>query len=137
MCKGRRAAQAGARGGRRHLRLRRALRRLPGLAQAEAKAADDERVERKSRYIESLIAKQKEREREQDIIYERRLLKEREKEDHLYGDKEKFVTAAYRKKLEEDRKWLEEEKIADAREAADDVTKKGDLSGFYHNLMSA
>ena len=79
------------------------------------KAADDERVERKSRYIESLIAKQKEREREQDIIYERRLLKEREKEDHLYGDKEKFVTAAYRKKLEEDRKWLEEEKIADAR----------------------
>ena len=100
------------------------------------KAADDERVERKSRYIESLIAKQKEREREQDIIYERRLLKEREKEDHLYGDKEKFVTAAYRKKLEEDRKWLEEEKIADAREAADDVTKKGDLSGFYHNLMS-
>jgi len=122
------------------------------------RAADDERVERKSRYIESLIAKQKEREREQDIIYERRLLKEREKEDHLYGDKEKFVTAAYRKKLEEDRKWLEEEKIADAREAADDVTKKGDLSGefilifvtlmgnqtdvvflctgFYHNLMS-
>ena len=95
------------------------------------RAADDERVERKSRYIESLIAKQKEREREQDIIYERRLLKEREKEDHLYGDKEKFVTAAYRKKLEEDRKWLEEEKIADAREAADDVTKKGDLSGEF------
>ena len=100
------------------------------------KAADDERINRKSRYIESLIAKQKEREREQDIIYERRLLKEREKEDHLYGDKDKFVTAAYRKKLEEDRKWLEEEKIADAREAADDVTKKGDLSGFYHNLLS-
>ena len=95
------------------------------------RAADDERVERKSRYIESLIAKQKEREREQDIIYERRLLKEREKEDHLYGDKEKFVTAAYRKKLEEDRKWLEEEKIADAREAADDVTKKGDPSGEF------
>ena len=45
------------------------------------KAADDERINRKSRYIESLIAKQKEREREQDIIYERRLLKEREKED--------------------------------------------------------
>lgn len=63
-------------------------------------------------------------------------MKEREKEDHLYGDKDKFITAAYRKKLEEDRKWLEEEKIADAREAADDVTKKGDLSGFYHNLLS-
>ena len=45
-------------------------------------------------------------------------------------------TASYRKKLEEDRKWLEEEKITDAKEAADDVAKKGDLSGFYHNLMS-
>ena len=93
-------------------------------------------MERKSRYIESLMAKQKERDREQDIIYERRLLKERVKEDHLYGDKDKFVTASYRKKLEEDRKWLEEEKITDAKEAAEDVAKKGDLSGFYHNLMS-
>jgi len=102
----------------------------------KVKDQDEERVERKSRYIESLMAKQKERDREQDIIYERRLLKERVKEDHLYGDKDKFVTASYRKKLEEDRKWLEEEKIADAKEAAEDVAKKGDLSGFYHNLMS-
>lgn len=30
-------------------------------------------------------------------------MKEREKEDHLFGDKEKFVTAAYKKKLEEAR----------------------------------
>lgn len=102
----------------------------------KVKDQDEERVERKSRYIESLMAKQKERDREQDIIYERRLLKERVKEDHLYGDKDKFVTASYRKKLEEDRKWLEEEKITDAKEAAEDVAKKGDLSGFYHNLMS-
>ena len=102
----------------------------------KVKDQDEERVERKSRYIESFMAKQKERDREQDIIYERRLLKERVKEDHLYGDKDKFVTASYRKKLEEDRKWLEEEKIADAKEAAEDVAKKGDLSGFYHNLMS-
>jgi coiled-coil domain-containing protein 55 len=102
----------------------------------KVKSQDEERVERKSRYIESLMAKQKERDREQDIIYERRLLKERMKEDHLYGDKDKFVTASYRKKLEEDRKWLEEEKITDAKEAAEDVAKKGDLSGFYHNLMS-
>jgi coiled-coil domain-containing protein 55 len=98
--------------------------------------ADEERTERKSRYIQSLIEKQKEREREDAIVYERRLLKERQKEDHLYGDKEKFVTAAYKKKLEEDAKWLAQEKIDDAREAADDVSKKTDLSGFYFNLMS-
>ena len=98
--------------------------------------ADEERTERKSRYIQSLIEKQKEREREDAIVYERRLLKERQKEDHLYGDKEKFVTAAYKKKLEEDAKWLAQEKIDDARETADDVSQKTDLSRFYFNLMS-
>lgn len=41
---------------------------------------------------------------------ERQLAKERAAEDHLYGDKERFVTSAYRKKLAEDAKWLEEEK---------------------------
>jgi hypothetical protein len=54
--------------------------------------------------------KAEERKREQSILYERQLAKERAAEDHLFGDKERFVTAAYRKKLEEDRKWLEEEK---------------------------
>lgn len=34
----------------------------------------------------------------------RRMLKERQKEDSMYGDKEKFVTAAYKKKLEEARR---------------------------------
>ena len=34
----------------------------------------------------------------------RRQIKERSKEDHLYGDKEKFVTAAYKKKLQEARR---------------------------------
>lgn len=31
-------------------------------------------------------------------------------EDHLFGDKEKFVTAAYRAKLAERQAWLEERK---------------------------
>lgn len=35
-------------------------------------------------------------------------MKERQKEDALYEGKEKFVTAAYKRKLEADRKWLEE-----------------------------
>ena len=40
-----------------------------------------------------------------------RLAKERSAEDHLFGDKEKFVTAAYKKKLEEEKQWLAEEKV--------------------------
>ena len=58
----------------------------------------------------SRAAKTEERKREQDILYERQLVRERAAEDHLYGDKERFVTAAYLAKLEEDRKWEEEER---------------------------
>jgi hypothetical protein len=38
-------------------------------------------------------------------------LKERQKEDHEYGDSEKFITSAYRKKLEEDKKWQESQAL--------------------------
>lgn len=103
---------------------------------AKLDAADAERVERKSRYIETLIAKQKERAREEAIVYERRLLRERQKEDHLYADKEKFVTASYRAKLEADAKWLAEDRARDDAEAAEDVTKRGDMSDFHRNLMT-
>jgi coiled-coil domain-containing protein 55 len=95
-----------------------------------------ERARGPSRYIGSLMAKAKEREREADVVFERRTLKERAKEDHLFGDKEKFVTAAYKAKLAQDALFLEEEKAKDAAEAAADVTKRRDLSGFYANLLT-
>ena len=60
-----------------------------------------------------------------------RLLKERKAEDHLFGDKDKFVTAAYKKKLEEDQKWLAEEKIREARDAKNDALKAGHMGNFY------
>jgi len=103
---------------------------------ARVKALDDERVERKSRYIGDLIAKAEARKVENDISYERRLLKERLKDDHLYGDKEKFVTTAYREKLKEDAKWLAKEKITDKVEEEEDVARRGDMTAFYSNLMN-
>ena len=60
-----------------------------------------------------------------------RLVKEREVEDHLFGDKEKFVTAAYKKKLQEDQQWLAEEKVREAKEAEYDVVKTGHMGNFY------
>lgn len=60
-----------------------------------------------------------------------RLLRERKAEDHLFGDKDKFVTAAYKKKLEEDKKWLEEEAVREKKEAEDDVRKRGHMGDFY------
>ena len=52
----------------------------------------------------------KAREIEKDRIYERKLLKERKQEDDLFGDKEKFVTGAYREKLAQEAKWEYEDK---------------------------
>ena len=42
---------------------------------------------------------------EQERYYERRLLKERKEEDEQYGDKEKFVTKAYKEKLQAMKRW--------------------------------
>lgn len=125
----------------------------------------EEKLARKSRYIEGLLDKAKEREREQDIVYERkcaapthgrtqtqaaqeccqvaeasfidftlllrRLAKEREAEDHLFGDKDKFLTAAYKRKLQEDQKWLAEERLREAAEKRDSVVSRGHMGDFY------
>ncbi|KAG2674361.1 hypothetical protein I3760_13G130300 [Carya illinoinensis] len=93
-----------------------------------------DREERKSRYIQLLKEKTKEREQYREIVFERKIAKERNKDDHLYADKDKFVTLAYKKKLAEQAKWMEEERKRELREAKEDVTKKSDLSEFYFNL---
>jgi coiled-coil domain-containing protein 55 len=97
---------------------------------------DGEKIERKSRYIAQLKEAADFRKREQDVTYERRLMKEREKEDELYGDKEKFITSAYRKKLEEDEKWKKEELEREQREKEREVQGKSDMTSFYANLMN-
>ncbi|KAI3412486.1 DUF2040 domain-containing protein [Psidium guajava] len=93
-----------------------------------------EREERKPKYIQNLLKKAEKRQREQEIVYERKLAKERSKDDHLFADKDKFVTSAYKKKLAEQAKWMEEERLRQIREEKDDVIKKKDLSDFYFNL---
>ncbi|XP_068331762.1 uncharacterized protein [Pyrus communis] len=94
-----------------------------------------DRQERMARYIPGIQRKAEERKREQEIIYERKLQKERNQEDHLYADKERFVTGAYKKKLAEQAKWAEEDRLRQLREEKDDVTKKKDLTDFYFNLQ--
>lgn len=94
-----------------------------------------DREERKPKYIQNLIKKVKEREQYRDVVYERKLAKERSKDDHLYADKDKFVTEAYRKKLAEREKQMELERLREVQEEKDDVTKKKDfLLDFYSNL---
>ena len=85
-----------------------------------------DKIARQSKYIASLKEQAERRKREADVAFERRTLKERQQEDHLFEDKEKFVTAAYRRKLEEDKKWQEAEKARCGRgRATRAVTPEG------------
>ena len=89
--------------------------------------ADDEKgkgaqhapaVPRESRYISGMLATAKRRAADGDLAHERRARKEARLDDAEFGDKERFVTASYRKKLEEEKKWLADEAAAEARNAA-------------------
>ena len=88
-----------------------------------------------SRYIGSIMEAHKVREIENDKLYEKRLHKEAQADAHLYGDKEKFITAAYRQKLEARAAYEEEERRRAKREIEEDVTKRGGLMHFHRNLL--
>ena len=92
-------------------------------------------VDRKPKYISNLLKQAEIRNQEEERRKERKVQKEREEEGDEFADKEKFVTSAYRKKMEEMQKLDEEEKKKEAMEQMLDVTKQKDMSGFYRHLF--
>ena len=90
--------------------------------------------DRKPRYITHLLKEAEKRVKENERRIERQVQKEREAEGEEFADKEKFVTSAYRKKMEELQKLDEEDKRREAIENMLDVTKQKDMSGFYRHL---
>lgn len=91
---------------------------------------------RPSRYIGELLQSAQGRKLDRDMAFERKIAREQQQEEEqnmeLRG-KERFVTAAYKRKLEERKLWQAEQ---DKRhEQEDDVTQKGDsMASFYGNL---
>merc|ERR1712083_788739 len=98
------------------------------------KEASKKEVDRKPKYIKQLLKTADVRKKEHERRVERQVQKEREEEGEEFKDKESFVTSAFRKKMEEMAKEEEEEKRQDAIEAALDVRKQGDMSGFYRHI---
>lgn len=93
--------------------------------------------EKKSRYIGDLLKAAKQRERERDVIHERKVAKEQAQEEAEYKGKDKFVTKAYKQKLAERELWAQEEEEKRRQEEENDVTKKtgdGAFASFYGNL---
>ena len=98
--------------------------------------AKPQQEKKKSQYIETLLKKAQFREKEKERITESVERKAIEKEEDLYAGKEKFLTKEYKKKLLEDQKWDEEMRKRELEEAKNDVTKQGDMSGFYRGLLT-
>ncbi|KAK9955660.1 hypothetical protein ABG768_015519 [Culter alburnus] len=93
-------------------------------------------TDKKPKYINQLLRAVEERKKEQERRDERKIQKEREAEGEKFADKEAFVTSAYRQKLKERQEELEREKREAELEAALDVKKQKDLSGFYRHLLN-
>lgn len=99
----------------------------------EAKKAKSTEV-RQAKYINKLLVAAEKRKAEYETRVERKVQKEREAEGDKYKDKEVFVTAAYRQKLEAMKKAAEEAQREEYLENIGDVRKQKDLSGFYRHM---
>ncbi|RXM92597.1 Nuclear speckle splicing regulatory protein 1, partial [Acipenser ruthenus] len=93
-------------------------------------------ADKKPKYIANLLRAVELRKKEQDRRNERKIQLEREAEGEQFQDKEAFVTSAYRSKLLETQEEEESERREAAIEAALDVKKQEDLSGFYRHLLN-
>jgi coiled-coil domain-containing protein 55 len=110
---------------------------VKGSSSSRREQQDAAGSERKSRYIGDLMKNAEKRKIERDIIYERKVAREQEAEENLDPEcrgKERFVTAAYKRKLEERKVWQQEEERQQKQEEDNDVTKQSHgVAAFYGN----
>lgn len=116
-----------------------AFDKIQGDRQAAAEAHQTKNQDRSSRYVRDLLQAAGKRKRERDIIYDRKMTRQQAEEDAKadYRDKEKFVTAAYKKRLLEQELWQAKEAERERDEAANDVTKRTGgqaMTSFYGNM---
>lgn len=90
-------------------------------------------AERKPKYMDNLLAAAEVRKRDQLRAKDKQLQREREAEGDEFGDKEKFVTGAYKEQQEEVRRMEEEEKRREEEEAR---KRRGHgMQGFYRSVL--
>ena len=108
-----------------------------------ASSSQQQQQQSGSRYIGELLQAAERRQRERDVVHERRVAREQAAEeaaDPSLRGKEMFVTAAYKKQLEERKLWQAREKQEERRaeeEASNVTTRRGHQDGmanFYSNL---
>lgn len=107
-----------------------AIHARDAIRRAERRKAAEER---KSQYIEGLMASAETRKQSLQRAKEKMLQREREAEGDEFADKEKFVTEAYRKQQEENRKLEEAEKKREEEE--EEKRRKMGATGFYKHVL--
>ncbi|KAI4212123.1 MAG: hypothetical protein LQ351_005153 [Letrouitia transgressa] len=90
---------------------------------------------RKARYMNDLLAAAEIRKRDQLRAKEKMLAKEREAEGDEFADKEKFVTAAYKRQQEEMRKAEAEEAIREKEAEERQRREGGGMKQFYKGML--
>jgi hypothetical protein len=68
------------------------------------KVADARVTERRAQYVPQMLKIAQRRELDSERVYERKLIRELKADEHEFPDKEKLITAGYKKKLEERRR---------------------------------
>ncbi|KAK8050572.1 hypothetical protein PG994_012302 [Apiospora phragmitis] len=96
--------------------------------------AAPEDVDRRPKYMKSLLQSAAVRRRDALIAEEKKVAREREGEGEEYADKEKFVTEAYKKQQEENRRIEAEERQKEEEEAK--KNKGGGMTAFYKDLLN-
>ncbi|CAG8983947.1 hypothetical protein HYALB_00008807 [Hymenoscyphus albidus] len=97
------------------------------------KNVTQEDKERKPKYMSNLLAAAAVRKRDATIAEEKKLARDREAEGDEFADKEKFVTSAYKKQQEENRRLEAEEKIREEQELK--KNKGAGMTNFYKNML--
>lgn len=108
---------------------------------ASSSASASHNDARKSRYVGELLKAAEIRQRERELRMERKVAKEQAeeaKEDESLGNKDRFVTSAYKRTLQERELWVRDQQAKEVLEQQADVTHKNNasiaMSSFYSNL---
>ncbi|KAF5400140.1 Nuclear speckle splicing regulatory protein [Paragonimus heterotremus] len=91
-------------------------------------------TKKQPKYVDRLLRTANERKLERELCSERKAQKEIEAESDLYGDKEAFVTSAYKDKLSQLRELVVQREEEQMREKLMDVTTQDGLGGFYRYM---
>lgn len=97
------------------------------------KKVTQEDKDRKPKYMKNLLDAAAVRKRDATIAEEKKLARDREAEGDEFADKEKFVTSAYKKQQEENRRIEAEEKLREEEEAR--KNKGAGMTSFFKNML--